>query len=151
MSPVSASTSFAGATVLVLTVLLGGCSSPVDSYCSEVANQQQPLSTVVSDGGPAALLDALPLLRQLQEKSPDDVRADWDVVVGRLEALDDALGAAGVAPVDYDRLHPPEGITEDQQVAIEAAARQLATPEMIRALAGVQQQARDVCQTSLTL
>ncbi len=132
--------------------LLGACAGdPVEDYCAEVEAQREPLSQVTSQGGPTALLEALPALEQLRAASPTDLRDDWDVVVGRLGALDDALAQAGVDPGTYDAEEEADGLAEDDRTAIESAARQLATPEMVRALAAVQQQARDVCGTSLTV
>ncbi len=132
--------------------LLAGCGKdPTETYCATVAEQRESFSEAVSSGGPTALLDALPAMTALREDSPEDLRDDWDVVVDRLSALRDALAAADVDPGTYDRRDPPEGVSEGQQRAIEAAAGQLATPQMLQALGAVQQQARDVCQTPLTL
>lgn len=132
--------------------LLAACSGdPVEEYCAEVEDQRQPLSDVADAGGPTALLEALPAFEELQGASPTDLRDDWDVVVGRLTALDDALAQAGVDPATYDAEEQADDLGEDDRTAVESAARQLATPEMVRALEAVQQQARDVCGTSLTL
>lgn len=132
--------------------LLAACSGdPVEGYCAVVEDQRDPLSEVTSEGGPTALLEALPAFEELQEASPPDLRDDWDVVVGRLTALDEALARAGVDPATYDAREQAEDLAEDDRTAVESAARQLATPEMVRALEAVQQQARDVCGTSLTI
>lgn len=140
------------AALLLVPGLLAGCAGdPVEGYCAEVEDQRQPLSEVTSEGGPTALLEALPTFEELQEASPSDLRDDWDVVVGRLTALDDALVQAGVDPATYDAREQADDLAEDDRTAVESAARQLATPEMVRALEAVQQQARDVCGTSLTI
>ncbi len=142
-----------GAIVVVVLLLgpgaLAGCSTPTERYCSVVAEQQPALTQAAGQGGPTALLTALPALRTLQEAAPEDIRGDWDVVVGRLGRLADALDAAGVDPATYDRTSPPASVTDDQRRDIESAARQLATPEMLAALGAVQQQARDVCAMPL--
>lgn len=136
----------------LVAVVLTACSGdPEEAYCEEVQEQQPELTALTAEGGPAALLEALPVFETLRDAAPTDVRDEWDVVVGRLGALDAALADAGVDPAAYDRDEPPEGLTAEQRTAIGSAARQLATPEMVRALNGVQQQARDVCGTSLTL
>ncbi|VXB69375.1 conserved hypothetical protein [Nocardioides sp. AX2bis] len=132
--------------------LLTACSGdPVEDYCAEVEDQREPLSEVTSEGGPTALLEALPAFEELRQASPTDLRDDWDVVVDRLTALDDALARAGVDPATYDAEEQAGDLAEDERTAVESAARQLATPEMVRALEAVQQQARDVCGTSLTI
>ncbi len=148
--PLRAARGVAGAVVLCLGVgALAGCSTPTERYCAVVSEQQPALSEAAGAGGPTALLSVLPALRSLQDAAPDDIRGDWDVVVGRLGRLADALEAAGVDPGTYDRTSPPPSVSDDQRGDIESAARQLATPEMVAALGAVQQQARDVCRTPL--
>ena len=143
-----------GAVLALLLAVVGSltaCSSGTERYCSVVSEQQRPLTEAAGQGGPTALLGALPSLRSLQDAAPEDIRGDWDVVVGRLGRLSDALDAAGVDPATYDRTDPPAGLSDEDRSAIEGAARQLATPEMVTALGSVQQQARDVCRTPLAL
>ena len=65
--------------------------------------------------------------------------------------LDDALKDAHVDPKTYDATHPPAGVSADQQRAIAAAATRLGSQKTLAALAAVQQQARDVCHTPLSL
>lgn len=119
-------------------------------YCAEVLEQQEPLSEALSGGGPTALIEALPSFRALQEKSPSDISDDWGLLVGRIETLVEALDGAGVDAATYERDKPPEGLSEEDRTAIDAAAGELATPATTAALAGVQQQARDVCKAPLS-
>ncbi|MBZ5733849.1 hypothetical protein K8Z61_05020 [Nocardioides sp. TRM66260-LWL] len=121
-----------------------------DGYCDAVRSHQRELGEAVARGGQASLLSVLPALEDLRSKAPADVGDEWQQVVGRLEALDSALRAAGVDPAGYDAAKPPTGLTAAQRDAITAAATELARPETADALAAVQQQVRDVCQTSLT-
>ncbi|HVX54689.1 hypothetical protein [Nocardioides sp.] len=141
----------AGLAVSVLAGLAGCGGSPQASYCDEVKSQQTQLSKVIGAGGEAALLDALPIFRRLQGKAPSDVRADWTTVVDALAGLDKALTAAHVDPKTYDAKHPPAGVSAAQQRAIAAAATTLGSQKTLAALAAVQQQARDVCHTPLSL
>jgi len=137
---------------LVLATGLSACgASSEDAYCGVVKDNQQRLSTVLGDGGNAALIDALPIFRSLQGKAPSDIRKDWDTVVSRLTALQDVLTKAGVDAKKYDAKHPPTGVTTAQQQAIAAAATALGSSTTVTALNAVQQQARDVCHTPLTL
>lgn len=139
---------------LALTGVLAGASGcggdPLDAYCEEVEAQQRPL-TEAAAAGPTGLLQALPSFEALRAASPDDLAADWSVVVQRVSALDEALEQADVAPADYDPESPPEDLTEEEQAAITAAASGLVTDAMADALDSVQQQARDVCKTPLSL
>lgn len=137
--------------LLVLAGLLtAGCSGdPYEDYCDRVLEHQDALSEAVAAGEPDALLSVLPELRDLRDASPGDVADEWQQVVGRLEALQEALDDAGVDPGDYDRDDPPADVTEAQRTAIEAAGRELVRPETTQAFAVLETQVRDVCQTPL--
>lgn len=145
-----------GAAVLVAAgsfglVSCGDEDGPFAAYCKEVKAQQAALSEDLAGGETTGLIDALPEFEQLAAKSPDDLQDEWDTVTSRIGALVDALEGAGVDPATYERKKPPAGLSDADRDAIDAAARAMAQPEMVQALAGVEQQARDVCQTPLTL
>ena len=141
------------ALVAVAPLTLAGCGEddPFAAYCEEVEAQQATLSEDLAGDEATGLIDALPEFERLADKAPSDLRDEWQTVISRIESLRDALGSAGVDAATYDRSEPPPGITAEEKDAIDAAAQALATPEMARALAGVEQQARDVCKTPLTL
>ena len=141
-----------GLVVLGLALALGGCGQDrFEAYCERVEEHQVALGEAVASGGPDALLDVLPELRDLRDAAPSDIADEWQQVVGRLEALQRALDDAGVDPADYDRDDPPEGLDPGDRIAIDAAARELVRPETAQSMASVQTQARDVCQTPLYL
>lgn len=138
--------------LLLVPVLLVGCSDdPQADYCDAVEEHQQELTEVLAGGGPAALLEALPVFRELREDAPSDIRDEWQQVIGALEALKEALEGAEVDPATYDRDNPPADLTQAEKDRIDAAARDLASPGTRQALDGVEQQARDVCKTPLFL
>jgi hypothetical protein len=132
--------------------LLAGCGGDAkDEYCDAVKDHQLELSDLVSTGEPDALIDGLDIFHDLQDKAPSDISDEWQQLVGRIEALRDALDDAGVDPATYDRDHPPAGLTAEQKAGIDAAAKELGGGTTLRALQDLDQQARDVCQTPLTL
>ncbi|GAB3784542.1 hypothetical protein [Nocardioides ungokensis] len=139
--------------VLALTLLplAAGCGNRTDDYCSAVKDHQEELTKITGDGGQDSLIKALSIFEDLQGKAPSDITDEWQQVVSRIKALDDALQAAGVDPATYDRTKPPQGLTTEQKARIDAAARELGSGETLAALQGLDQEARDVCQTSLTL
>lgn len=140
------------APAMLLATLLTGCSNdPYADYCEVVTDNQQELSEILGEGGPAALLKALPIFEKLQEKAPDDIRDDWKVVTTGLGTLEAALDDAGVDPATYDRDDPPEGLTDEEKDRIDAAAQALTSASSTTAFAAVEQQARDVCHTPLRL
>jgi len=127
----------------------GGTST--DDYCGAVADNRDQLTKVLGEGGQAALLDALPIFRSLQDKAPEDIADDWKTVVERLDALQQALDEAGVDAATYDAKNPPASVTSTQRQAIADAATALGSGTTATALDAVQQQARDVCHTPLSL
>lgn len=135
--------------LLVLLVLLGGCGGA--DYCESVEQHQSSLGEIVGSGTPDALLRALPEFRELAEDAPDDLKDDWKTVIDGLAGLEQALDAAGIDPATYDRAEPPGGLSDADAAAIDEAAAALAEPGFVNAFNGVQQQALDVCHTSLTL
>jgi hypothetical protein len=139
------------ATLLVVPLLAGCGGDPQDAYCDAVQDHQQELSDLVGSGKPDALIRALDVFRQLRDDAPDDITDEWQQLIGRIEALQGALDDAGVDPATYDRDDPPAGVTADQRAAIDAAAEQLGSGTTLRALQDLDQQARDVCGTPLTL
>ncbi len=137
--------------VLLLPLLAAGCGSDQEEYCSAVKDHQQQLSDIVGSGDSDALLKALDIFEELQDRAPGDITDEWQQVVSRIEALRDALDAAGVDPATYDRAHPPADLSAEDKAAIDAAAKQLGSGTTLRALQDLDQQARDVCKTPLTL
>ena len=143
----------ASAAALVCTIsgMMAGCASEEEQYCEAVKEHQERLSSIMADPGPTALLEALDSFRELRAEAPSDIDDEWQQVVRSLEGLQQALDDAGVAAEDYRRGEPPEGVTEQEQEAIARAANEIGSRETELALAGVRQQALDVCRTQLWL
>ncbi|GAA1534025.1 hypothetical protein [Nocardioides humi] len=124
---------------------------PFAGYCDAVADHREDIGAALSAGPQTGLLRALPSFEELADEAPDDIRADWTLVIERITALKDALDAADVDPSAYDVESPPADVPEDDRKAIETAAVRLGSQETRTALAHVDQQARDVCKTPLSL
>jgi hypothetical protein len=138
--------------LLALVVpLLAACGSDQDAYCDAVTSHQKELSEIVGSGKPDAMLQALDVFRDLQDKAPNDVSDEWQQVVGSVQALQKALDDAGVDPATYDRDHPPVGVSAAQKKAIDAAAARVGGAETLQAIKDLDQEARDVCHTPLSL
>ena len=137
--------------LVLLLPLLAACGSERDAYCDAVADHQQELSDIVGSGEPDALIRALDVFEDLQDDAPDDISDEWQQVVGRIQALRNALEDAGVDPATYDRDDPPADLDPEDKAAIDAAAKELGSGTTLRALQDLDQQARDVCKTPLTL
>ncbi len=122
-----------------------------EDYCAEVVDRRDEIGEAVAAGPTTGLIRALPSFRALAEKAPDDIRDEWAVVISRVEELAEAFEKAGADPATYDREDPPDDVSPEDRQAIEAAAVRLGSRETSEALAGVDQQARDVCKTPLSL
>jgi hypothetical protein len=143
-----------GGSLAALTLLvtpLAGCASEQEEYCDAVKEHQKRLTEIMSDAGPTALLEALGSFRQLRAEAPSDISDEWQQVIRSIEALDQALDDAGVDPADFERGKPPEGVSKEEQEAIARAADEVGSQETEAALAGVRQQALDVCKTQMWL
>ena len=142
--------------VALLLLLLAGLTACGDSpedvradYCEEVAEQQVELTGMMAEEGPSTLLDARPVLRELADDAPRDIRDEWDTLLDALDGLADALGNAGADASTYDAKQPPAGVSEEEQQSIARAADELAAPGTVAAWEGVKQHAKDVCRTPL--
>jgi hypothetical protein len=120
------------------------------SYCEVVAYRQTELADLTDAGGQGALFDALEVYRDLADAAPDDIVDEWGRVLGRLEALEEAVEAAGVDPATYDPEDPPAGLDADRRAAIEGAARELGSDATVGAMGRLEQQSLDVCHTPLS-
>ena len=138
--------------VVGLLVLRGrGEDDPFASYCDAVTDHRDDVGAALSAGPTTGLLRALPSFEALADESPDDIRADWRLVVERVSALKKALDDAGVDAATYSFDQPPTGLPADDKAAIDTAAARLGAADTATALAHVEQQARDVCKTPLSM
>lgn len=143
------------AAALVLTGVLlvdgGEDDDPYDAYCSAVEEHRSEIGAALNAGKETGLLRALPAFEDLAAAAPDDIRDEWRIVIDRVSELEAALDAAGVDAASYDFERPPDDLAAEDRKAIETAATRLGSADTAAALAGVEQQARDVCQSPLSL
>lgn len=134
--------------VLVVAALSAtGCGGD-ESYCDRVKDEADSLGRISEQGGPGAFLKALPTLEELADNAPSDLKDEWQTFIDALHGLRDALADAGV---DADQLGSklPAGLTPAERRRIHGSAALLASPEVIAAVRGIEQQAKDVCKTPL--
>jgi hypothetical protein len=144
---------YVGVLTALLLLPLSGCGeSSIESYCGEVREHRRQLAEMVSsEQGPEALLDGLPLLRDLAEEAPDDISDEWQTFLNAVENLDSALDDAGVSPEEFEGGRPPEELSQAEREAVADAASGLTTDEVAGAAGGIEQQARDVCKVNFGL
>ncbi len=138
--------------VLALLLGAGGCGDARERYCGAVAEHRKELADMTSaEAGGATLLRNLPMLRDLAGAAPPDLRDEWQTFLTAVEGLDKALRAADVRPEQFDAGKPPSGLSKSRLQRIRAAASRLAAPEVVQAVSGIEQQARDVCKINIGL
>ena len=139
------------AALLLLMTPMAGCASEREQYCDAVKEHQKSLTEIMSDAGPTALLEALDDFRALRAEAPRDITDEWQQVIRSIEGLEQALDDAGVDPSDFKGGKPPEDLSKEDRQAIARAADEVGSRTTEVALAGVQQEALDVCKTQLWL
>lgn len=128
-----------------------GEDDPFAAYCDAVTEHREDVGAALSAGPTTGLLRALPSFETLAEESPEDIERDWTLVIERITALKDALDAAGVDAATYSFDQPPADLPAEDKKSIDAAAAGLGSADTATALAHVEQQARDVCKTPLSM
>lgn len=125
--------------------------APYADYCAVVVEQRALVGAALEAGPTTGLIRALPAFRALSAEAPDDIADDWTRVIAAVDGLVAALEDAGLDPATYDRQRPPDDLSREQRDAIDAAATALGSPATASALSAVEQQARDVCGSPLSL
>ena len=142
----------AGALVVALLLPVTACGGDSqEDYCQALEERREKIAEMVDSGSPAVLLDNLPMLRELGEQAPEDLRDEWQTYLAALDGLEEALDDAGVKASQFEDGKPPAGLDEAQRKTIADAAGQVAAEETVQAGAGIEQQARDVCKINLGL
>lgn len=120
------------ASLVVAGLSLSACSSEREQWCGHVEQAAPKIAEELDAAGGAekGVLEALPVLQDLADEAPDDVRGEWRTLVEAVQDLDEAIKA------------------KDEK-ATQQAALKLASPDVQDAAQAVDQEARDVCHTAL--
>ena len=134
----------------VLVLLPTGCGggSAEDGYCAALKRDQ---TLFADDGTGLALITNLPRLEKLAAQAPEDLGDEWQTFTTALEALRDAVKAAGLKPTDFVDGKPPAGTSAAARTAVAKAADELSDDDVVTAAGGIEQQAKDVCKLQLGL
>lgn len=143
----------AGLVAPLLLVPVAACGSDADdasggAYCATVKEHQ---AVFTDDGTGLGLVTNLPKIQEMAAEAPDDLQDEWQVFIGALQGLRDAIASVGLKPTDFVDANPPAGVTASEQTTISTAADRLAQADVTEAAAGIEQQAKDVCKLQLGL
>ncbi|WP_110205621.1 hypothetical protein [Nocardioides daejeonensis] len=142
------------AAVLILTLLfgLGACSKSAEEkradYCAAVKDASTGLTRTADEGGASAFLKALPVLEELAEQAPSDLKDEWQTYLGALRNLRDVLAEAKVTPEELSD-GVPKRLSEEERARVLGAVRNARSPQTQAAAQGITQQALDVCRTQI--
>ncbi len=140
------------AAVLLLPVLLAGCSSQQEEYCSALEEEQQTLAEL-GEGGfeeSGTVARTTDVFQRLTEEAPEDLRDEWDTLTGAWRGLEQALQVAGADESMFEAGERPEGMSAEDYDRISQAAVQLRSTRVVEAATGIEQHAQDVCEVDLT-
>lgn len=134
----------------VLTALaMAGCGDPIDDYCETIRDHRVELNEMVDAGEEYGLITHLPMLREIADEAPDDIRDEWQTFLAAVENLAATLDELGHAPEDFADGRTPEGLSAADKAQLKAAADRLTSQDTVAATGGIDQQVRDVCKVNL--
>jgi len=138
--------------VLLLPLLLAGCSSQQEQYCAALEEEQQTLAELGAGGleESGTVARTTDVFERLAEESPDDLRDEWDALTGAWRGLEQALQDAGADESMFEAGERPEGMSAEDYDRISQAAVQLRSTRVVKAATGIEQHAQDVCEVDLT-
>lgn len=140
--------------VVALAALTGlaGCEQSAEekrsAYCAQVKDDSDDLTRITDEGGAAAFLEALPILERLSDKSPSDLKDEWQTFLNGLYGLEDAMNEAALEPEELDE-GLPKGMDPADRKRVTQAANFLQDPRVVTAAQGIEQHALDVCDTPI--
>jgi hypothetical protein len=132
-----------------LSGLVGGDDVTPTAYCHALAADRQAFADMLAADSPTALVQQLPMLSDLAAQAPPDLADEWQVFLGAVTDLKQALDRAGVDPSAFRDGKAPAGVSAAQDQAIRRAASTLSSPDTVAAAQGIEQEARDVCKINL--
>ena len=134
--------------------MLTGCASATETYCGTLEDEQQRLKELAEgadDKNADIFGETLSVFDELQSEAPDDIVDEWDTLIFALEGLVGALDDAGLNAGEYELGGTPDGVTPEQMSAVQTAAEELRSEQVLAAGKGIEDHARDVCDVELTL
>lgn len=140
------------ALVVVLALAGSSCGADPDKgYCQALQADQELFGAMQEDTSGLALLKHRDALHRLADRSPDDLRDEWQTLLGAVDAFAQTLDDLGVKPEDFVDGQAPAGLDAATRARIANAASELSSQDVVEAANGIEQQARDVCKLQLGL
>lgn len=138
--------------VLLVPLLVNGCASQQEKYCSALEESERTLQEL-GDGGfeqAGTVARTTDVFEGLAAEAPEDLRDEWDTLTGAWRGLEQALVAADADERMFEAGERPEGMSAEDYDRISQAAVQLRSTRVVEAASGIERHAQDVCDVDLT-
>jgi hypothetical protein len=140
----------AAVTAAVLAIGLMGCSDPEEGYCETLAAEQGELTELAERDSGDVLSPTAASFQRLQEAAPEELRDEWDTVVGAYQVLKETIDELGVDPDSYDPEAPPDDLADAAVRRLATAAGALGSTRVLDAVRGIEDHARTVCDVDFS-
>jgi hypothetical protein len=133
----------------------GGSGSSSSGYCSEIKSSAESIkSFTASSGTPdfTKLSDFIAKAHELADKAPSDIKDDWTVMVGAMDALTSALDDAGLKLEDLGAMmsgQVPDGVDASKLAGLATKLQSIGSEQVTKAGDAISKQAKDVCKVDL--
>ena len=131
----------------------GGGESSADDYCGAVEAAKAQFDDLET-GNFVAFDQAFDTLRGLAEQAPEEVAAEWQVLVGGLDQFESALENAGLSLEEFgayveDPANPPEGLDPAALEQLGTELQSLDSGEFTQASEAITKHAQSECGVDL--
>jgi hypothetical protein len=134
----------------VLALGLVGCSDPEEGYCETLAAEQEELTELAERDSGDVLSPTAASFQRLQSEAPEELRDEWDTVVGAYQVLTETIDELGVDPESYDPEAPPDDLSDGEVRRLATAAGALGSTRVVDAVRGIEDHARTVCDVDFS-
>ena len=147
------SLALAGAVLLGTTLTACGSSGggADGDYCKDIKKASSTFGNL-SSGDVSQLDEAFATFHKLADKSPSDIKPDWEKLDGAITTVEKALKDAGLKFSDLDKIQKgqvPEGVDVSKLTGLAAEFSKLNSPDFTKASKAIEKQAKDTCKVDL--
>jgi hypothetical protein len=133
----------------------GGSGGSSSGYCSEIKSSAESIKSFTAGSGTpdfTKLADFIAKAHDLANKAPSDIKDDWTVLVGAMDALTSALSDAGLKLEDMGMLmagQMPPGVDTSKLAGLAPKLQAIGSANVTKAGNAISKQAKDVCKVDL--
>ena len=136
----------------MLTACGGGGSGDTDAYCDSIEDAKSDIESL-DTGDFGNLEKAFDRFHEIAGEAPDDVKADWEVLDGAFQDMQQALEDAGLKISDLEGITSgqiPEGLDQAKLTQLAEDMQAVGSEEVQDAANNIEKHAKDECDVDLT-